>query len=390
MSLPEFVRPITASPDYHWFGYYDKLQFDPTNRYVLAMKVDFEHRSPTQNDWIDIGLIDLDNNDKWTTLGRSNAWCWQQGCMLQWRPGSDKQIIWNDRQNDQLVSHLLDVNSGDKHTLPQSVYTLSPDGQSAIGIDFRRVNDMRPGYGYAGIPDPYQDQLAPADSGIYYLDLNTGNHRQIISLADVAQIPYPNGDISSAKHYFNHLLFRPDGSRFIFLHRWRFGQGRFHTRMLTAAVDGTDIRIIDDSGRTSHFIWRDEEHILAWSWHSSYQDKFYLFGDGNGQVEVCGPQVMVENGHCSYLPDRDWVLNDTYPAGKSYQELYLYHCPSNQKISLTDFPALSSYSGEWSCDLHPRFSPDGRWVTVDSAHQDGRQIYLVDLAQVELERLVSS
>ena len=106
-------------------------------------------------------------------------------------------------------------------------------------------------------------------------------------------------------------------------------------------------------------------------------------------MEVCGPQVMVENGHCSYLPDRDWVLNDTYPAGKSYQELYLYHCPSNQKIRLADFPALSSYSGEWSCDLHPRFSPDGRWVTVDSAHQDGRQIYLVDLAQVELERLVS-
>ena len=390
MSLPEFVRPITASPDYHWFGYYDKLQFDPTNRYVLAMKVDFEHRSPTQNDWIDIGLIDLDNNDKWTTLGRSNAWCWQQGCMLQWRPGSDKQIIWNDRQNDQFVSHLLDIDSGETHTLPQPVYTLSPDGQSAIGTDFGRVNDMRPGYGYAGIADPYQDQLAPADSGIHYLDLNTGNHRQIVSLADVAQIPYPNGDISSAKHYFNHLLFSPDGSRFIFLHRWRFGEGGFHTRMLTAAVDGTDIRIVDDSGRTSHFIWRDEEHILAWSWHSSYRDKFYLFGDGNGQVEVCGPQVMLENGHCSYLPDKDWVLNDTYPAGKSYQELYLYHCPSNQKISLADFPALSSYSGEWRCDLHPRFSPDGRWVTVDSAHQDGRQIYLVDLAQVELDGLMSS
>jgi len=50
MSLPEFIRPITISPDYHWFGYYDKLQFDPTNRYVLAMRVDFEHRSPTQND----------------------------------------------------------------------------------------------------------------------------------------------------------------------------------------------------------------------------------------------------------------------------------------------------------------------------------------------------
>ena len=384
MSLPEFVRPITAGPGYHWFGYYDKLQFDPTNRYALAMKVDFEHRSPTQKDWIDIGLIDLESSDKWTTLGRTNAWCWQQGCMLQWRPGSESQIIWNDRQNDQFVSHLLDVNTGQKRTLPQAIYTLSSDGQTAVGTDFRRVNDMRPGYGYAGIADPYQGQLAPADSGIHCLNLETGEHRQIISLADVAQIPYPNGDISSAKHYFNHLLFNPGGSRFIFLHRWRFGEGGFHTRMLTAAVDGTDIRIVDDSGRTSHFIWRDEEHILAWSWHASYQDKFYLFGDGNGQVEVCGPQVMVENGHCSYLPNRDWVLNDTYPAGKSYQELYLYHCPTNQKISLADFPALSSYSGEWRCDLHPRFSPDGRWVTVDSAHQNGRQIYLVDLAEVEL------
>ena len=384
MSLPEFIRPITISPDYHWFGYYDKLQFDPTNRYVLAMRVDFEHRSPTQNDWIDIGLIDLESSDKWTTLGRTNAWCWQQGCMLQWRPGSEGQIIWNDRQNDQFVSHLLDVNTGQKRTLPQAIYTLSSDGQTAVGTDFRRVNDMRPGYGYAGIPDPYQDQLAPVDSGISCLNLDTGYHRQIISVADVAQIPYPNGDISSAKHYFNHLLFSPDGSRFIFLHRWRFGEGGFHTRMLTAAVDGTDIRIVDDSGRTSHFIWRDEEHILAWSWHASHQDKFYLFGDGNGQVEVCGPQVMVENGHCSYLPNRDWVLNDTYPAGKSYQELYLYHCPTDQKISLADFPALSSYSGEWRCDLHPRFSPDGRWVTVDSAHQNGRQIYLVDLAEVGL------
>ncbi len=382
MSLPEFVRPITVSPSYHWFGYYDKLQFDSTNRYVLAMKVDFEHRSPNQNDWIDIGVIDLKNSDKWTKLGQTNAWCWQQGCMLQWRPKSDGQIIWNDRQNDQFVSHLLDVNTGQKRTLPQSIYTISSDGKTAVGTDFRRVNDMRPGYGYAGIYDPYQDQLAPADSGIHCIDLDTGYHRQIVSLADVVQIPYPNGDISAAKHYFNHLLFSPDGSRFIFLHRWRFSEGGFHTRMLTAAVDGTDIRIVDNSGRTSHFIWRDEEHILAWSWHASHKDKFYLFGDGNGQIEVCGPQVMVENGHCSYLPDRDWVLNDTYPAGKSYQELYLYHCSTNQKISLAKFPSLPSYSGEWRCDLHPRFSRDGRWVTVDSAHQNGRQIYLVDLAEV--------
>ena len=36
------VRAITRGPKFHWFGYYDKLQFDPTGRYVLGMEVGFE------------------------------------------------------------------------------------------------------------------------------------------------------------------------------------------------------------------------------------------------------------------------------------------------------------------------------------------------------------
>ena len=38
------VRTITRGPKHHWFGYYDKLQFDPSGRFVLGMEVDFEHR----------------------------------------------------------------------------------------------------------------------------------------------------------------------------------------------------------------------------------------------------------------------------------------------------------------------------------------------------------
>ncbi|MBM3796688.1 MAG: hypothetical protein FJW31_22135 [Acidobacteria bacterium] len=56
------VRQITRGPKFHWFGYYDKLQFDPSNRYVLGMEVDFEHRSPTPGDTIRIGMVDLKDN----------------------------------------------------------------------------------------------------------------------------------------------------------------------------------------------------------------------------------------------------------------------------------------------------------------------------------------
>ena len=46
------VRAITRGPKFHWFGYYDKLQFDPAGRHVLANQVDFEHRSPRAEDVI--------------------------------------------------------------------------------------------------------------------------------------------------------------------------------------------------------------------------------------------------------------------------------------------------------------------------------------------------
>ena len=86
------VRTITKGPKFHWFGYYDKLQFDPTCRYVLGMEVDFEHRAPRPDDAIKIGMVDLEENDRWIELGESRAWCWQQGCMLQWLPGSKTRL----------------------------------------------------------------------------------------------------------------------------------------------------------------------------------------------------------------------------------------------------------------------------------------------------------
>ncbi len=378
------VRQITRGPKHHWFGYYDKLEFDPTCRYVLGMEVDFEHRSPTPDDVIKIGMVDLADGDKWIELGQSQAWCWQQGCMLQWRPGSKSEVIWNDRQGDRFVCHILDVFTRKKRTIPHPVYTVSPDGRWGVAPDFRRVNEMRPGYGYPGLPDPNRDVLAPADSGVFQVDLETGEQRLVVSLADIARLPYEREDLSKAKHYFNHLLVSPDGSRFEFLHRWGFPEWKGGTRMLTAAQDGSDVRVVDPSGRTSHFIWRDPQHILAWSWHESHQAAFYLFEDKTGgKVEVVGKEAMPQNGHCTYLPGNDWILNDTYPDKSRNQNVYLYHVERRRRVPLGSFHLPREYRGEWRCDTHPRFSPDGRSVVIDSPHTgEGRQLHLIDISGI--------
>jgi hypothetical protein len=380
------VRAITQGPRFHWFGYYDKLQFDPTGRYALGMEVSFEHRSPRADDAIRMGMVDLKDNDRWIELGTSTAWGWQQGCMLQWRPGSTDEVLWNDRGDNRFVAHVLNVKSRQKRTLPHPFYTISPDGHTAVTPDFRRINDTRPGYGYAGLPDPCADELAPQDSGIHRLELDTGKVEQILSLADIAALGEIPGNPKRAKHWFNHLLFNTDGSRFVFLHRWRDAQyaqvGGFGTRMLTATPEGKDVRIVDPYGRTSHFIWRDPEHILAWAWHPSHGDAFYLYEDGSDKVEVVGQGIMTRNGHCTYLPGNQWILNDTYPDRDRKQNVYLYHTATGRTVPLGSFYLPPEYKGEWRCDTHPRFSPDGCRVVIDSAHEGhGRQMYLIDISR---------
>ncbi len=377
------VRALTRGPHFHWFGYYDKLQFDPASRRVLGMQVRFEHRSPRPDDEIRLGVIDLEDHDRWTEIGATKAWNWQQGCMLQWVPGSDREVIWNTRNDREkrFESVILDIKSGKKRVLPHPVYALSPDGRWAIYPDFRRLNDTRPGYGYAGLPDPNAGVLEPKDAGLWRMDLATGRTELLLSFARIAALENPHEDMRGCKHWFNHLLYNTDGSRFTFLHRWRGERHKnsWSTRMITADRDGKDLFVIDPYGRTSHFIWRDPSHILAWAWHPSHKDAFYLLEDKTGKAEIVGKDVMTRNGHCTYLPGNRWILNDAYPDKERNQPLYLYEVATGRVVELGRFHSPKEYTGEWRCDLHPRFSPDGNKITIDSPHGGGRQIYLIDI-----------
>jgi hypothetical protein len=384
------VRAITKGPKFHWFAYYDKLQFDPTGRYVLANEVDFEHRSPAPDDVIRVGMVDLQDGDRWIELGESRSWNWQQGCMLQWLPGSNDEVIWNDRQDQHFVSHILNVKTRRRRTLPGPIYSVSPDAKWAVYPDFRRLNQTRPGYGYAGLRDPFEAQIAPDKAGIWRMDLTTGKQRLIIPFADAVRVPNRHSMWEpGAKHWFNHLLHSPDGQRFIFLHRWRGpAQGRsFGTRMFTADDEGKDLYVVDPYGGTSHFVWRDPRHILAWARHPSHGEKFYLYRDRSDQVEVIARDVMTRNGHCTYLTGNRWILNDTYPDERRLQHLYLYEIATGRLVPLSEFHSPPVYTGEWRCDLHPRSSPDGTKVTVDSPHAgNGRQIYLLDISSIVSSR----
>jgi hypothetical protein len=231
-------------------------------------------------------MVDLQSKDEWIPLGTSRAWNWQQGCMLQWLPGHDSKVIWNDRVDGRFVSHILDVRSGEKRTLPSPIYAVAPGGKEAVSCDFSRVADCRPGYGYAGIRDTHFDDMAPRETGITHVNLDTGESRLIISHHQLATTGEVIQNEKESKHHAYHLLVSPGGKRFILLHRWTQPKGGHLTRLITAGLDGSDLRVVIPNGYASHFIWRDDDNILS-------QAKGWL---GNDQWGVLPNGVVSTSG----------------------------------------------------------------------------------------------
>ncbi|RKU26018.1 hypothetical protein C6497_14640 [Candidatus Poribacteria bacterium] len=70
----------------------------------------------------------------------------------------------------------------------------------------------------------------------------------------------------------------------------------------------------------------------------------------------------------------------TYPRGtERYTELMLYNITENRKVFLGKFQQDKQFTGDIRCDLHPRWSTDGKTITFDSIHENTRQIYCIDL-----------
>ncbi|RUL89377.1 hypothetical protein [Tautonia sociabilis] len=378
------VRPVTRGPKAHFFGYYDKCPWDATGRFLLGMEIDFCDHQPAPGDELTVGMIDLEDGDRFLPLDRTAAWSWQQGTMLQWLGSApDREIIYNGVDGDRYVAIIRDVHSGTSRTLPRPIYAIDASGSTAVTLDFDRLNRLRPGYGYNALPESHPDDPAPEDLGIYAMNLATGENRLIIPLSWAASNRADDRFSDDAHHWFNHLQFNPSGTFFIFLHRWGRPGTRWATRMYVARPDGSDIRLIQDTGMVSHFDWEDDRTILAWSTTPDQGNAFYRFDIERGTVEPMGRDVLPRDGHCSYSPDRRWILNDTYPDANRMQTLMVYRPEDNLRVEVGSFYLTPELSGPVRCDLHPRWNRDGTKACIDSAHVDAtRQLYIVDLESI--------
>ncbi len=382
------VRAATKGPSHHFFGYYDMLQWDESGRYILGLETTFMDRSPTPQDPAIVGLIDLEDNYRWEPLAETYAWNWQQGSRLQWlATAPDREIVFNDLTDDGFVTVILDIHTGKRRTLPRPVNILTHNGTQALTLNFARVHHYRPGYGYPGADDPSVEEPAPTEDGVFWMDMQTGESRLIISFEQLLEIA-PRSDWQGAHHWVNHLEISTDDRRCSLLHRWTRPEGGLPTRLLTANLDGSEIYLLNDQDMISHYDWRDDSHLLAYSAHPARQGPrdFYVYTDQSDEVKPLGEMMPDQDGHCSYSPDRRWVLNDTYPDEQGRRTLMLYDILNDRRIDVGKFYSPAVKPNELRCDLHPRWNRTGTQICFDSVHDGSRQIYLMDVEPIVAEQ----
>lgn len=407
----------TPSDGHYFFGYYDKSPLSNDNSMLLACKASFIDKMPSADEVLDIGYFVWKDSNEFIKLTETHAWNWQQGCMLQWlAPKYDEKIIYNDRVDGQFVTVIFDIKTKEKSFFPMAYYTMSSTGDFALCIDNERHYWFRGGYSYTGICNVDKKKPIDFEDGIWKLDLQSAKLIQIISLRTMLSHK-PLSNMIDSVHYFEHLMICPNNNSFCFLHRWQTDDGGIYARLYTANIDGSDLYLLSDSGRMSHFSWRNEKEILAWGaasnpinslrkyknivkyfvkpilplYHTLVGDRskirsvltgdcYLLFEDKTKNIKKIALNVLREDGHPSFNPqNQNLFVSDTYERNDSFRELFLFDIEFDKKILLDRLYSMPELDDSpIRCDLHPKWSLDGRYVVVDTTNYKRRSMFIYE------------
>ena len=365
----------------YFFGFHDKCPWSPDNKFLLAHKYKNDLKMPNEEDMVEIGYFSEKNQTEFIPLETTRTWNWQMGSMLQWI-GNTNNIIFNDFDDTNHISKLIDINGKLLREYSKPIAAISTDGDYALSHSFIRLRKVAPAYGYANSDNDSASENVPNNDGIYLLNLKNGESKLLFSISDIVNYDtekYPK----DSYHYFTHCLFSPSSKRFAFYHRWLENNNQTWTRLFTCNIDGSDIFKFDFSGVVTHLAWQNEKHLLAYGYKKSVGDHYYLLEDKTNNFKIIGEDIFTSDGHPQFAPDQENIITDTYPDRLRRQYLIHYNFNTNKRNDLTILKSPLSYTGNVRCDLHPRWDRTGRSVAFDSSHTGKRALCTIRLNQVK-------
>ena len=369
------IKRITPIDEYeYFFGYYDKSPWNKNERYMLCLRAKCTWKDVSPKEKAEIVLIDMhDNSIK--VLDTTSSWNVQQGCMLQWLgPNFDKEIIYNDCIDNKYCSVILNIETMEKRIIYFPIYSVSNDGNFALSLDFSRLYNLRPGYGYYNIKEKTEGVELPNDTCIWKIDLKNGKIKELLKYTDFSNFkPRLEMKENHSVHKVNHIMLSPNGKRFMVLYRWFVGQ-RKYSRLITCDINGKNMYLLNDDDMVSHCYWKNDKEILAFEHKKNEGNGYYLMKDQTDEYIHCWKDIS-NDGHPSYSPNGKYVVTDSYPDRARVQSIKVMSNSDSYNEIVRVFSPFK-YDNDVRCDLHPRWDRKSKKVCL-IAHMRVNEHYML-------------
>lgn len=382
----EFSVNNIDSCENYFFGFHDITPFSSDSSRLLANHLTIDSlRMPNKQEKLEIGFFKFDSGSlgNFNKVSESFAWNYHKGCRLQWI--KDSTLIFNTSINNKLISKTIDIHSLEEKCIDFPIDTVSKNGKWGTSFSYERLQVLMPGYGYEYPDEGYLRENVPTKTGLFLIDLDKNTRNLLVSLYDLAsQINDNSYKIFDYRHYVTHTEFSPDNKFISFLHRWIGNDIRERkTRLVIYDLVNRKISVAPTEGMVSHYVWNNKNQIIAYCSIENI-DCHVLFNVPNlKNYKKIIPQKINSDGHQSFINNTEFVT-DTYPDKYRMAKLYKVNI-DNEKVEL--LASLLSpkkfqtknFQKHIACDLHPRVSPNGQYVSFDAVRNNKRSFCVMKL-----------
>ncbi len=370
------IGSILQNKEECFFGYYDKTPWSSDMKFVLFNKI-------INNEIIAICLYNT-NDQLIREIGFSKAWNLQQGCMAQWILYKGEEcVIYNDIEDKHLISKISTINGVLIKKILFPIQALNPTNKSYISLNYSRLFAIRPEYGYKVSVLNFKANEQHDKDGLWEYNIETDQVNLIISLNDL--IDRNDLSMKDSLHKYNHVFYSPNGEKLVFLHRWQNKHGKYSRLYLYDRILHKH-ELIFANRIISHYFWKDNETIIIYSGGKNGINYYLINVNDKTMVPYYkGYLDKYGDGHPSYSNDRKWIVTDSYPDRKRIRHILLFDIQKEKMIEVGGFFEPKSFEGSNRCDLHPRWSPDGNYIAIDSAYSGMRTLLLLNTNNVLLK-----
>lgn len=380
---------LTTGDKHHFFGYIGQCRTIPWNasgRYILGLEIDTISRMPLPGEAATIILVDTHDNNMILRVDKTYAWNPQQGTMFYWNPlAAGTQFFFNDRdvETGEVFTVIYDIEM--KKRIREYRYDDTPignggiaaDGSAWLGLNYGRLARLRLVTGYPGALDWSKEDVAPANDGIFIVDIETGEKRLLVSYFQLEKkLKEHDPEIVHDGLFINHTLWNRDCDRIYFFVRagWSGQNYKRINAPFSVRTDGTEL-ILHEIHIGGHPEWAEGSLLIG------RQDKYQIYYDVDRKKvvgQLGNPEIFPDpEGDISLSPDGNWFVNG---YRKGTEIFYTFYRRSDGTYIRSKGIDKGTYSGDIRIDPAPSWNRNNDAILVSGIDKNKtRQMFLIQV-----------